>query len=279
MPLPAGIVTRTVTFGAYLHPALGTPLEGGLTFTPATSLVWSATGDVIARVPFTVKLVDGAGSIDLPVTDQAGFTNGAGGAAVTDWEWIVKRTLHGLLPGDVGYDLTEEFSFLLPAGGPVDMDSSLVSVPTTGGTAVAIPVVQSVDGQPPDPSGNVNTGAGAGLPSSPSTGVVPYYDGTAWVNRSVASLAITGAQGPQGEAGPAGPQGPAGSTGPQGGQGQEGATGPVGPAMPAWLYDDGSGVLTQVSSAPRLILTTSATLPTLGPGDAGSLILQLGDPV
>lgn len=49
--------------------------------------------------------------------------------------------------------------------------------------------------------------------------------------------------------------------------------------MAAFLYDDGTGALTQVSSAPKLILTTTEAMPTLGAGDGGSLVLQLGDPV
>lgn len=277
MPLPAGVVTRTVTFGTYYHPVKGTPLTGTLTFTPQVSLVWSATGDVISRIPFSVALVDGAGSVDLPNTSQSGFTNGAGGSAVTNWTWHVHRHLDGWEPGDLGLD--EEFDFLLPAGGSVDLDSALVSVASTAGTLVAIAPVLKVNGVTPDASGNVNAAAGSGIgvPTGGTDGqVLTKVSGSvAWA----APVALTGAQGPQGDQGPPGDKGDKGDKGDQGGQGQPGPAGPMGPAMSAYLYDDSDGSLTLVSSEPRLILTTSESLPVLGAGDAGSLILQLGDPV
>lgn len=266
---PAGCALRRINFGP-ITGTLGDLLTGKLLFTADTSLVWSATNQWLFRKPYPADIVDGYGFIELPATDQEGFTNGAGGASVSDFTYTVSfKHIDGLAKED-----RVAYSFLLPDGSAVNL-TDLVQVETTGGVLVAVPVVRTVNGTAPDSAGNVSvSGDGAGLPSGGSDGkVVGYTSGVAaWIDPS--TLALAGAKGDKGDTGDTGPQGPQGvqgATGPTGSPGAVGPTGPAGPAMSPVIAVD--GVYPDYdASVPQWFL--SADSPVTPPSSAdGSLLL------
>lgn len=139
MTLPIGVITAHVTFGDYLD-FTGDPGVGEMIVTPSTDLVWEATGSVLFRKRERVKLVASAGSIDLPATDQPGFTDGQGNA-VTNWSYEFNRRLNG--------QASDRFDVQLPTEGAtgvtIDLDA-LVPVTGTSGDVVLLPAVTSVNG-------------------------------------------------------------------------------------------------------------------------------------
>jgi hypothetical protein len=173
MALPPAIITATVNFGPYLDDA-GVPFAGAVVFESARAKVWAATGTPILPRPITVALdSNGMGSRVLPVTDQAGYTDGAGNA-VTNWTYSVSIELVGVAP--------ERRNIALPTGGVsgivVDLDM-MSAVSSSTGILVAQPSVLSVNGQ----TGAVVVEGGTGTdpdaaPKSLSSTVVTKSGGT-----------------------------------------------------------------------------------------------------
>lgn len=227
--LPEGCATGEVTAGP-LFGGMGLE-QGTFRFWPEIPLVWSPDGSRLTDTPWVAKIDNGNVSIRLPRADQVEWQDNDGNS-VTDWAWICEPRIDGT-PTDS--PLRQRFSFILSASS-IDLDT-VMHVPTTGGNPIALPVVRSVNGVPPDGSGDVPTGDGAGIPSGGSENeVLTRVSGAAvWAPPQ----ATTGAQGPQGEAGPTGPQGPAGPQGNTGAPGQNSTVpGPEGPPMaPRFLVD------------------------------------------
>lgn len=122
------IRTASVVVGPFVDDA-GEPWPGAVTVTSSTPRVWAATGEVVAPRPVPLALgPDGTATLDLPVTDQPGFTDGVG-RALTGWTYTVDVTLGG--------EPYAQHTFALPArvaaGGPV----RLVVLP--GGGSIAGP--------------------------------------------------------------------------------------------------------------------------------------------
>lgn len=225
MPLPVGVVTRTVTSGTYYNDD-GSKATGALRFT-RRALVWGATDDVLSPRRVIAKLVDGACSATL-IVDQSGMEDGKGNT-VTDWTWSVERLIDGTPPS-----FRRPYSFHLPAGSTVDLET-LVAVTTTDGSEVAVPVVRTVNGSAPDSSGNITIAGGSGV-GIPAGGADTYVLGKASAtDYDVAWVAPSALAGPTGPQGPAGPTGLTGAQGPKGDTGDTGvgAPGPAGPAGPA----------------------------------------------
>jgi hypothetical protein len=152
MALPPAIITATVNFGPYLDDA-GAPFAGAVVFESARAKVWAATGTPILPRPITADLdANGMGSRVLPVTDQPGYTDGAGNA-VTNWTYSVSIQLLGVAP--------ERRNIALPTAGVsgivVDLDM-MTAVSSSTGILVAQPSVLSVNGQ----TGAVTVEAGGG---------------------------------------------------------------------------------------------------------------------
>jgi hypothetical protein len=174
MALPPAIITATVNFGPYLDDA-GAPFAGAVVFESARAKVWAATGTpILPRALRTVLDANGMGSRVLPVTDQAGYTDGAGNA-VSNWTYTVSVELDGVAP--------DRRNLALPTGGVsgvvVDLDT-MSAVPSSTGILVAQPAVLSVNGQ----TGAVTVAAGGGTdpnaaPKSLSSTVV-YKVGGVW---------------------------------------------------------------------------------------------------
>lgn len=141
MALPPEIITARVDFGPFIDDA-GVPYQGSATFSSSGQKVWAATGTPIIPRPIAVPLdADGKGSIELPVNDQAGYTDGQG-RAVTGWTYSVAISLSG------GPSIARR-NFSLQAGGNVGMVVDLdlmVGVVSTTGVTVELPTVLSVNG-------------------------------------------------------------------------------------------------------------------------------------
>lgn len=276
MALPEGVETRIVSFGPALDPWGATLTEGTVTFVPTTNLVYDGTPILI--VPLRVEL-DGSGTAQatLICTDQEGFTD-ENGQPIVNWPWRVRVKVED------GPSFTR--LVYVPTGGSVlDLDTL---VPVTGGPdIVATVAVRTVNGQTGDvvvgdggtsvPDGGT-TGQGL-IKASNADGDLEWGTVVGTNGKSAYQLAVEGGYSGTLSQWLASLKGDTGNQGPQGVPGGTGAPGPAGPAMAAYLYDDGDGSLTQVSSNPRVILTTTESLPVLGAGDAASLVLQLGDPV
>lgn len=136
MALPAGVITATVQFGAYLDDA-GEPSQGRVVFTSSRPRVWVATGDVIGPSGLSVDMVAGAGSIVLPVTDQPGYTDGYGNpdppvvytAEVRRDGWGVRSIVFALpsagLAGQT-YDLDAMIPVTPPPGPVINVDLGVI---------------------------------------------------------------------------------------------------------------------------------------------------------
>lgn len=173
MALPAGIQTCEVRFGAFTD-FQGNPVSGSVTFTPSRSLIWVATGVPILSSSMKVDLdSSGSGSINLPYTDQPGFSNGAG-QTVVNWTYRAVFSLGGV-------DNPPPVSFQVPSG-PLSMDLDLVTpMASSTGVTVALPSVLSVNGQ----TGNVTVsgGGGSGITVSPTAPTSPALNAL-WLDTS-----------------------------------------------------------------------------------------------
>ncbi|MFS0699080.1 hypothetical protein AB6N24_03805 [Cellulomonas sp. 179-A 4D5 NHS] len=120
------IRTARVVLGPFVDDA-GEPWSGEVTVTSSTPRVWAATGAVVAPRPVPVALTaDGTATLDLPVTDQPGFTDGAG-RALTGWTYTVDVVLDGAPYARHTFALPSRVA----AGGPV----RLVVLPDGGSVA------------------------------------------------------------------------------------------------------------------------------------------------
>lgn len=228
MPLPGGVVTRTVQFGPATDFWGATLTDGVVTFYPTEDLVYSGTPLLVKplRVPLNGS---GIATATLVCTDQSGFTNGRGDSVV-NWRWRVRVKVQG------GPSYTKYI--LVPSGGgTLDVDV-VPDVGDTGGTVVVAGAVLSVNGQ----TGHVTVGdGGTSVPNGGSTGqvltkdsgtdgdvswvtptgtdgdsayeiaVAHGYSGTEsqWLASLVGAAGATGSTGAPGAVGPTGPEGPA----------------------------------------------------------------------
>lgn len=120
------IRTARVVLGPFVDDT-GEPWSGEVTVTSSTPRVWAATGAVVAPRPVPVALgADGTATLDLPVTDQPGFTDGAG-RALTGWTYTVDVALDGAPYARHTFALPSRVA----AGGPV----RLVVLPDGGSVA------------------------------------------------------------------------------------------------------------------------------------------------
>lgn len=144
MSFPPGVQLREVTFGVPFALANGDDLVMEVTFTPTRSMVWAATGaPAIARGFKATNSVGLQGSISVPVTDQAGWLDGNGGAlsvaAGAQTHLYVVDILYKDQSGTIIAKAPTR-NLPLPAGdlSPVDLDL-LIPVSTTAGVALSIP--------------------------------------------------------------------------------------------------------------------------------------------
>lgn len=128
MALPSGITTATVNFGPATD-FLGNQTSTTVTFTPSVSLLWAATGQPVIAFPETATAAAGVqGSIVLPHTDQAGFTNHTGVTPISNWSYIVT----GEWVSDTNEKIVFRREFQLPTGtSTLDLDTVPGAVGTT----------------------------------------------------------------------------------------------------------------------------------------------------
>ena len=150
--IPA-VIVRQVTTGRVLDDQGNYRVPTSVVITDPTRRTWAATGDKVVPVAMPLTLDStGSGSLELPVTDQDGWINGA--TTVKDWTYTVTWTYSSGPP--------DTATFLLPASDtPLDLDS-LVTVPTTDGKTVGVSIVSSIDGMTGDLSSAVFGGASGG---------------------------------------------------------------------------------------------------------------------
>jgi hypothetical protein len=210
---------------------------------PSHGLIWAATGEALLRKPVQGQGEGTSISIELPVSQQAGFIDGAG-STIDGWTYTAVYSLPRGLE-------VPSMTFELPAGGAplvitpdlsLDYAESRVTTPQPVYGPQGPPGATGPVGPagPQGPQGAASTVPGPTGPAGPQgpqgvkgdTGAASTVPGP------------TGATGPTGPAGPQGPQGVKGDTGltgatgsqgptgPQGVKGDTGDTGPVGPAGP-----------------------------------------------
>lgn len=107
MSYPSGVVVRNVTLPTLLDSA-GQPINGVLTITPAVSLKWTATDQLVLSAPVQANIVNGTATISLPVV-QAGFSL-TNNVRVDAWTYSAALSLPAGSP-DVN-----DFIFVLPYG-------------------------------------------------------------------------------------------------------------------------------------------------------------------
>ncbi|MBB2922271.1 hypothetical protein [Cellulomonas cellasea] len=138
------IRTAAVVVGPFVDDA-GAPWSGEVTVTSSTPRVWTATGAVVAPRPVPVALADdGTATLDLPVTDQPGFTDGAG-RALTGWTYTVAVALDGAPYA--------RHTFALPSRVAADGPVRLVVLPDAGSVARPVwPALTPPSGGRPAPA-------------------------------------------------------------------------------------------------------------------------------
>lgn len=138
MPFPAGVTTRTLTFGSAVGLESGDDIEMRVVIKGSRSMVWN--GDPVINIGAQYSSKNGTdASVDLPVTDQAGWTDGAGGTIDVSGGGNT-HTYSATVEYFVGNASKAKISvgpFVLPTGdlSPVDMDNL---IPATGAPAVIV---------------------------------------------------------------------------------------------------------------------------------------------
>lgn len=243
MALPAGVVTRTVSWGPAVD-SLGRPQSGTLTFKQDRSLYHTVTGATLREQPFTVKIDPATGSIAnqvLVATDQANLeTGGVGSVPVTDWTWEIRERIVGLdekvyyvnVPSGVGVlDLDSQIKLATP-GGTITVPGGVSSVAGMTGTVSAEDLVAALEfesGAIPDPTSQpdgkfVRTSGGALVyADGPSGDGEPGADGKDWYeqwleagNTGTLAQALASLKGANGTPGAQGPPGGPGANGADG---------------------------------------------------------------
>lgn len=158
------IRTARVVLGPFVDDA-GEPWTGEVTVTSSTPRVWAATGAVVAPRPVPVALTaDGTAALDLPVTDQPGFTDGAG-RALTGWTYTVDVVLDGAPYA--------RHTFALPSRVAADGPVRLVVLPDGGSVAAPGAASASASGSLPSPP--AVPGAAPAPGSAPAPGARPVW--------------------------------------------------------------------------------------------------------
>jgi hypothetical protein len=204
MPLPASLSLRTVTFQA--EKGDGTPETGTVTFTRAA--VIQSPGDNLFITPFATSVdldVDGAMSVDLPVTDDPDWSppfNYAIHIELSAWEFkgslSLPTSLNDLDLADVlpttpatpasAYVLTSSVGVPGGPAGPLDVNGQ---VPAEQFGGAGLGTVTQVNGKDPDVSGHVTlTPADVGaMPTDPDLVTIAALSPTAGnVIQSVAGV-------------------------------------------------------------------------------------------
>lgn len=110
MAYPPGMATRVVTLGRisdFQNIALP-PRKG--TVTSMRSVVWDADGSTLLAEPIPVSFVAGTFQLELPVTDQGGFSDGKGNR-VSEWTYLLQFPQFGPSVPELA-----DIAFTVPAG-------------------------------------------------------------------------------------------------------------------------------------------------------------------
>jgi hypothetical protein len=208
MAIPAGITTATVTRDA--------PSGTGRVmarFIPSETLFWE--GAQLDLFFDAASPADGEPlEVDLPHTDQTGFTNAAG-RPITDWHYTVRLWL---IAEDEESTFPPRTLRLLATESSLDLAGIDFGEPVS--SAAATPSTLGLTG-PPGPQGPAGDAGPAGA------------DGADGATGPAGADGATGADGADGEQGEPGIQGEPGATGPAGAAGATGATGAAGATGPA----------------------------------------------
>lgn len=144
MAWPAGLQTRTVTFGAAFGTADGEDYGMRVEITPSRVMVWAATGQPAFNATVKASTTDGMqGSLAIPITTQGGWLDANGNVVTPDADENYFYYLINAWITQGGKDekswLTKK-AFVLPAGdGPVDLDTLMVAAITGGGGSISVP--------------------------------------------------------------------------------------------------------------------------------------------
>lgn len=156
MSYPVGIIFRQISFGAAIELETGDDIEMRVNIKGSRSMVWNGTPVVSIGTQFISS--DGLPqTASLPVTDQAGWSDGqggmidvSGGAQTHTYIASIEYYLNNVSRGKVTVG-----PFILPAGdmSPVDIDDL---VPATGVMGISVPITPSIvildpGEDPPDP--------------------------------------------------------------------------------------------------------------------------------
>lgn len=143
MAMPAGITTRTLTFGAAFDLINGTDMSMQVLVDPSRSMVWRATGSPAIAIQQTFDAGDGLQhEMDVPITDQVGWGDGNGNLIDVSGgkqSHLYRVTIKYLRNNRVV--LTSESKWIavpLGDGSPIDLDD-LIPASGAGGATIFIP--------------------------------------------------------------------------------------------------------------------------------------------
>lgn len=143
MAMPAGITTRTLTFGAAFDLINGTDMSMQVLVDPSRSMVWRATGSPGIAIQQTFDAGDGLQhEMDVPITDQVGWGDGNGNLIDVSGgkqSHLYRVTIKYLRNNRVV--LTSESKWIavpLGDGSPIDLDD-LIPASGAGGATIFIP--------------------------------------------------------------------------------------------------------------------------------------------
>lgn len=201
MAFPAGVVLRVVSFGSAIFAESGETIEMRVNIRASRSMVWLATGTPVVNLGASFTSSDGVDRVlSLPVTDQSGWGDGAGGAitlGVGEHTHSYTASVEYYVAGIQRSTVTIG-PFVLPAGaGVVDIDN-LVPAGSTGGAVVSLPDIWSQQiadlnllyvsfgDMAPDPAD-----ATVWADTSGATPVMRGWDGDSWESISAGGGALT----------------------------------------------------------------------------------------
>lgn len=140
---PAGVTTREIKVGPAYDLVSGAPYSIRVMIAPTRSLVWSATNDpVVAKLKTYVVEPGSTSLIPLPVTDQNGYEDNAGGSIVLEPgqnAFGYKVSVYYMVGGSVARK-TPSTVVVLPSGsGAVDIDDLVTFTEQNSGETISAP--------------------------------------------------------------------------------------------------------------------------------------------
>jgi hypothetical protein len=183
MPLPAEVITATLTYGP-LGDYTGSPVPAAsVIVTPDADLVWADTGQPLLRTPLEVTGL--SGELELPATDQPGFITSDG--VVTGFTYTARMRVQGQADRTV--------TFALPtlglSGQVFDLDTMIAIAP--GVVVDPVPWLDDLDTAVQDAADSAAEAGTSATAAATSAGAAATSAGAAATSAGAAATSASSA--------------------------------------------------------------------------------------